>query len=84
MAEMLVSLSVRPLTHDLPHRVIMKLTFTWAKAVFLVSVVVSCGGAPRQVVRAALGGAGCVGFASKGEGEVAKGAVRISIEGLHN
>lgn len=62
----------------------MKLTFTWAKAVFLVSAVVSCGGAPRQVVCAAIGGAGCVGFAPKGEGEVAKGAVRISVEGLHS
>lgn len=62
----------------------VKLTFTWAEAVFLVSAVVSCGGAPRQVVRTAISSTGGVGFALESEGEVAHGTVRIPIASLHS
>lgn len=63
---------------------IEKLTFTWAEAVFLVSAVVGCGCAPRQVVCAAFGGACCVGFALENEGEVAKSSLCIPIVRLHS
>lgn len=63
---------------------LVKLTFTWAEAEFLVPAVVSCGGAPWQVVRAAIGGAGGVGFALESEGEVAHGTIRIPIASLHS
>lgn len=62
----------------------VELTFTWAEAIFLVLVVVSCGGTPWQIVCAALCGAGGVRFAPKTEGKVARGAIRISKASLHN
>ena len=53
----------------------IKLTFTRAEAVFLVSAVVSCGGAPWQLVCASISGAGGVGLALEGEWEVAHGTI---------
>ncbi len=63
---------------------IVKLTFTWAEAELLVPAVVSCGGAPWQVVRAAVSGAGGVGFSLESEGEMAHGTIRIPVASLHS
>lgn len=67
-----------------PCRVTEKLTFTWAEAIFPVSCVVGCGGAPGQVVCAALGGARGVRFALENEGKVAKRTLRVPVERLHD
>lgn len=62
----------------------IKLTFARAEAEFLVSAVVGRGGAPWQVVLAAVSGAGGVGFALEGEGEVAHGSIRVPKASLHS
>lgn len=60
------------------------LTLAGAEAELFVGVKVGRGAAPGQVVRAAVRGAGGVGLASEGEGEVAGGAICVSKVGLNH
>lgn len=57
------------------------LTLAGAEPELAVRVVVGRGAAPRLAVRATVGGAGGVGAAVEGEGEVTGRAVRVSIVG---
>lgn len=61
-----------------------ELTLAGAEAEPTVSVKVSSGAAPEHVVRAAVCGAGGVGAAIEGEGEVAGSAIRVPKAGWNH